>query len=326
MSMKLTRRELAKIGLGLGAATALGRHAFAQAPAFLRIGTGGTGGTYYPIGGLIGNAISIHRRSCRRGRNERLGGQRQRHRSGGSMESGFSQADVNFWAFTGTGIYEGKPKVEELRAIANLYPESVHIVMKKGARRQVGRRLEGQARLPRRAGFGHARQCQSHPCRLRSFREGHQARVPEAATMRRETQGTAGSDAYFQTTGLSPGYAHGACRDRTASSWCRWLVPRPMQSAAVQVLCQRRDSGRYYKDVAGVKTLSVGAQWVTSAKMPMRSSMRSQRPVERQDPRRPRCRPCQGQGDPQGERIGRRRHPVHPGAEKFYKEAGLSKG
>ena len=32
--------------------------ALAQAPTFFRIGTGGTGGTYYPIGGLIANAIS----------------------------------------------------------------------------------------------------------------------------------------------------------------------------------------------------------------------------------------------------------------------------
>jgi TRAP-type uncharacterized transport system substrate-binding protein len=58
MSTKLTRRELAKIGLGLGAATALSRSAFAQAPAFFRIGTGGTAGTYYPVGGLIANAVS----------------------------------------------------------------------------------------------------------------------------------------------------------------------------------------------------------------------------------------------------------------------------
>ena len=32
--------------------------ALAQAPQFFRIGTGSAGGTYYPIGGLIANAIS----------------------------------------------------------------------------------------------------------------------------------------------------------------------------------------------------------------------------------------------------------------------------
>ena len=44
-----------------GAALALGlfvQGAAAQDIQFFRIGTGGTAGTYYPIGGLIANAIS----------------------------------------------------------------------------------------------------------------------------------------------------------------------------------------------------------------------------------------------------------------------------
>ena len=46
----------------LGATAVLGLAfagvAAAQAPTFFRIGTGGTAGTYFPIGGLIANAIS----------------------------------------------------------------------------------------------------------------------------------------------------------------------------------------------------------------------------------------------------------------------------
>jgi hypothetical protein len=53
--------------------------------------------------------------------------------AGGAMESGFSQADVATWAQKGTGIFEGKPNVPGLRLIANLYPESVHVVVKKGS-------------------------------------------------------------------------------------------------------------------------------------------------------------------------------------------------
>ncbi|MFN3674267.1 MAG: TAXI family TRAP transporter solute-binding subunit, partial [Bosea sp. (in: a-proteobacteria)] len=56
MTIKKTRRfALALAGLG---AVALGTAAFAQAPAFFRIGTGGTAGTYYPVGGMIANAVS----------------------------------------------------------------------------------------------------------------------------------------------------------------------------------------------------------------------------------------------------------------------------
>ena len=124
---------------------------------FFRIGTGGTGGTYYPVGGMIANAVSTDKINvsavATNGSVANVNGI-----VGGSMELGFSQADINSWAFTGTGIYEGKPKIEELRVIANLYPESVHVVVKKGAGIKIDRRPQGQARLDRRAGLGHAGQ------------------------------------------------------------------------------------------------------------------------------------------------------------------------
>ena len=46
------------LGLAAAAVVTLGGIAAAQDMAFFRIGTGGTAGTYYPIGGLLANAIS----------------------------------------------------------------------------------------------------------------------------------------------------------------------------------------------------------------------------------------------------------------------------
>ena len=129
--MMITRREALAAAAGFGALGFAGMPALAQ-QRFFRIGTGGTGGTYYPVGGMIANAISTDKINvsavATNGSVANVNGI-----VGGSMESGFSQADVNAWAYTGTGIYEGKPKIEELRVIANLYPESVHVVVKKGA-------------------------------------------------------------------------------------------------------------------------------------------------------------------------------------------------
>ena len=51
----------------------------------------------------------------------------------GSLQSGFTQSDVAYWAYNASGIYEGRPKVDTLRAIANLYPESFHLVARKGS-------------------------------------------------------------------------------------------------------------------------------------------------------------------------------------------------
>ena len=58
--MKVNRRRALLGGLGamLGGPALGGRRAAAQDITFFRIGTGGTAGTYFPIGGLIANAIS----------------------------------------------------------------------------------------------------------------------------------------------------------------------------------------------------------------------------------------------------------------------------
>ena len=119
----------------------------AQSPNFFRIGTGGTAGTYYPIGGLIANAISNPpgSRACTEGGSCGVPGlvatavasngsvANINGITSGQMESGFTQSDVAYWAYTGTGVYEGKPKVADLRLIANLYPETIHLVARKGA-------------------------------------------------------------------------------------------------------------------------------------------------------------------------------------------------
>jgi len=56
----------------------------------------------------------------------------------GRLESGFSQADVAHWALTGTKIFGKKKKGKHkrlvgktLRSIANLFPESVHLVVQR---------------------------------------------------------------------------------------------------------------------------------------------------------------------------------------------------
>ena len=43
---------------GFALASSLALPAMAQDPTFFRIGTGGAGGTYFPIGGTIANGIS----------------------------------------------------------------------------------------------------------------------------------------------------------------------------------------------------------------------------------------------------------------------------
>ncbi len=121
-----------------------GTTSLAEDSGFFRIGTGSTGGTYFPIGGLIANAVSSPpgSRPCDKGGScgvpdliaaavSTIGSVANIEAiAKGDLESGLSQADVAYWAYTGTGIFRKKGKLQTLRAIANLYPESVHLVVR----------------------------------------------------------------------------------------------------------------------------------------------------------------------------------------------------
>src|ERR1700704_2610395 len=129
-----------------------------QDVAFFRIGSGGTIVTCIPVGGLIANAISNPpgSRTCADGGSCGVPGlvatavasngsvANVAGIASGSMQSGFVQSDVAYWALNGTGIYEGRAKVDVLRAIAHLYPESFHLVVRKGAGIKSIRDLKGK--------------------------------------------------------------------------------------------------------------------------------------------------------------------------------------
>lgn len=112
-----------------------------------RIGTGGVGGTYYPVGTLIARAVSqppnsppcVDSNLC--GVPGLVAVAQTANGSvanvtavgSGVLESGFSQSDVAYWAFSGQGVFKDKEYYPNLRAIAGLYPEMVHIVARKSA-------------------------------------------------------------------------------------------------------------------------------------------------------------------------------------------------
>ena len=158
--------------LGFTAAGVAGA-VIAQDIRFFRIGTGGTAGTYYPIGGLLANAISNPpgSRACADGGSCGVPGvvatavatngsvANINGIQSGQLESGFTQSDVAFWAFTGTGIYDGKPKVGGPAAHRQPVSGKRAPGRAQGRQHQERRRPEGQARVARRAGLGHAGGC-----------------------------------------------------------------------------------------------------------------------------------------------------------------------
>lgn len=109
---------------------------------FFQIATGSTAGTYYPVGEVIATMISepVGGEPCTENRRCGVPGllavvkssqgsiANVRAVSSGTYDAALTQADVAHWAYTGEGLFAGEPPLSDLRAIAALYPEDVHLV------------------------------------------------------------------------------------------------------------------------------------------------------------------------------------------------------
>ena len=147
MPFRISRIYFRAVGAALILACAALSPLCAQDLRFFRIGTGAPGGTYHPVGGVISNAISNPPGSppCDEGGSCGVPGFIASAKSTqgsidnvkaigtGALESGFSQADIAYWAFRGTGPLAATGAITNLRAIANLFSESVHVVARRGA-------------------------------------------------------------------------------------------------------------------------------------------------------------------------------------------------
>jgi len=110
---------------------------------FVRIGTGSTSGAYFPIGGLIANAISRPpgSRPCEKGGSCGVPGliavalstngsvENIRLLSSGTIGMALTQADVAFWARAGASMFQNTGPLSTLVALARLYDESIHLVV-----------------------------------------------------------------------------------------------------------------------------------------------------------------------------------------------------
>lgn len=145
-------------GLGFGggalAVGLLAAFAFSVLPAqgpradeeirYFRIGTGSTGGAYFTVGALIANAFSNPPGSpeCERGGSCGVPGmiavaqttqgsiENLEAIRDGTLEAGLVQADIAHWAYTGTGAFQKAGRIENLRAVANLYQEGLHVIVR----------------------------------------------------------------------------------------------------------------------------------------------------------------------------------------------------
>ncbi len=247
---------------------------------FFRIGTGSTGGTYFPIGSLLASAISNPpgSRGCDRGGSCGVPGLIAVAQStegsvfnvegiaGGLLESALCQADVAYWAYYGEATFAGREPMRELRAIANLYPEAMQLVVRIDSGIRSVHDLKGK--------------------RISLDREGSGTLVDAKLVL--EAYGLAPTDmqAVYLASGaavemvrsgeldglfLVAGTPTAAIADLAETTAIQLVPIAGDEAAAIEAawpfFSHTTVAPGTYRNVVGGRTLSVGAQWLVSARL-----------------------------------------------------------
>jgi TRAP transporter TAXI family solute receptor len=324
----------AVLGLVLLAALAGGQ---AAELTFFRIGTGSTAGTYFPVGGLIANAISNPpgSRKCERGGScgvpGLIGAAVSTNGSvaniegivSGEFESGLSQADVAYWAYSGTGIFKDRGPVTNIRSIANLFPESVHLVVRRDINARGVADLRGRRISVDRDGSGTKVDALLI---LKAYGLGPKNTeiVSVAANQAIDMVREGSLDGFFFVAG-TPAGAVVELADESRINLLSITGPKAEAlTKAVPFFAPITIPAGTYFNVGQTPTLSVGAQWLVSAEVPDEMVYGITRALWHENSRR-----LLDRGHPKGQliRLETALHglgaPLHPGAARYYREIGL---
>jgi len=337
--MSFVTKSIKAAALGAALLGGLATAAVAQDLKFFTIGTGGTAYTYYPVGGVIANAISKPpgSRACDAGGSCGVDGLIASAVSSrgsvdninaivsGLRDSGFAQSDVAYWAYTGTGTMAGKPPATDLRAIAALFPEHIHLVALKGSGINSVADLKGKRVSLDEPGSGTyvdanlilaANGLKKGDVRAEALKGGAASSALRNGKI----------DAFF----VVAGYPTGSLVE-LASAVPIKLVP--IDGAGAKALTDKYGffsasdiPAGTYKGVGAVTTVAVGAQWLTSAKEPEELIYQITKALWNDKTRK-----LLDVGHAKGKMITLATAldgigiPLHPGAKRYYKEVGLIK-
>lgn len=105
----------------------------ASAVSYMSIATGGTSGTYYPIGGAIASAVTKAGKIQCTAETGNASVANANLIATEGIEVAMVQNDITYWAVNGELMFQGKP-LKNIRTIAALYPEHVHVVITNGSK------------------------------------------------------------------------------------------------------------------------------------------------------------------------------------------------
>jgi uncharacterized protein len=312
----------------LASATIVGASgAFAQDGGFITIGTGGVTGVYYPTGGAICRLVNRNRQEHGiRCSVESTGGSvynvnalRQ-----GQLEFGVAQSDVQYQAYNGTEEFEDQGAFEGLRAVFAIHPEPFTLVARadagidsfedlEGKRVNVGNPGSGQRvlmeRLMEQMGWG-----------MDSFQL--------AAELQAAEQSQALCDNNIDAMVYSVGHPSGSIQEATTA--CDSVLV-DVNNEAAQTLIEENDyyreaiipGGMYRGSDEDVTTFGVAATLVTSEEVDEETVYQVVKAVFENFEQFKGLHPAFADLTKEEMSSEGLSAPLHPGAQRYFEEAGL---
>jgi len=294
---------------------------------FISIGTGGITGVYYPTGGAIARLINKNRKHYGiRCTVESTGGSVFNINAvmAGDIEFGVVQSDRQYQAFNGLSEWESKGPQKKLRAVFSIHPESVTLLAAddsgiktiydlKGKRINIGNPGSGQRQNAIDA-------LENAGIDYRKDLHAEQVKASEAPGLLQDGR----IDAFFYTVG----HPSGAFKEATAGKRKTHFVSIPDVNKLIEKYPYYAKSNIPIKlypratNKENIPTFGVKATFVTSVEVPDNVVYAITKEVFDNFKDFKKLHPAFGILTKESMLEGLS-CPIHPGAMKYYKEAGL---
>ena len=310
----------------------------AQQGQFFRIGAAATSGTFFEIGGVIAGAISKPAGSppCEHGGNCGVPGlvavtqatqgsiENLRMVAAGQIESGIAQSDIVSWAYAGTGIFAAAGPLKNLRAIASLFPESLQLVVRDDSGIQTLADLRGK-----HISLGQPASGTVADARVVLVAAGLTEKDMTAEYLRPGVAAANVKDGTLDGFFIIGGVPVPAIRDLAAETPIR-LIPveddvlAKMRESSTSYRRSTIPSGTYPGISAETPSIGFDALWIVSADAPddliyaITKALWNDATQRLLEARAPLGKQVRVEDALDGLSI-----PLHPGAKRFYREAGL---
>ncbi|MEO9459560.1 MAG: TAXI family TRAP transporter solute-binding subunit [Lentilitoribacter sp.] len=294
---------------------------------FITIGTGGVTGVYYPTGGAICRLVNKGRKDHGiRCSVESTGGSVYNINTirEGELEFGVAQSDWQYHAYNGTSKFADAGKFEELRAVFSVHPEPFTVVARADAGISTFDDLKGK-----RVNIGNPGSGQRGTMEVLLDAKGWTTGDFALATeLKAAEQSAALCDNQIDAMVYTVGHPSGSIQEATTA--CDSVLVT-VDGSAVEGLIGDNPfyrsatipGGMYRGNDGDTMTFGVGATFVSSTAVSDEAVYTVVKSVMENIEDFRKLHPAFANLDPKAMATAGLSAPLHPGAAKYYKEAGL---